>query len=203
MLARAWHEIVLGVFGVNPALDGVAGLGDMALAPRQIAAGGYFDLRLDQIDADHPLGHRMLDLQARVHFQEIKILLAVEQKLQRAGADVTDRARALNGDPADAPPRAVFQPWRGRFFDDFLMAPLDRALAVVEMDHAAITVGQDLDLDVARLVDEFFNVEASIAEGRRRLPSQPRDRPTTPRAASAPDRSPLPPPPATAFNMQG
>jgi hypothetical protein len=43
-LARARHEIALRVFGVNAALDGVPGLSDMALAPRQIAARGDLDL---------------------------------------------------------------------------------------------------------------------------------------------------------------
>ncbi len=98
------------VLGVNAALDGMAGLRDMALAPRQIAAGGDFDLRFDQIDADDPLGHRMLDLETRVHLEKIEILFLIQQKFQRAGANVTDRARALNSDPADAPARAVFSP---------------------------------------------------------------------------------------------
>jgi hypothetical protein len=106
----------------------------------------------------------MLDLQARVHFEEIKILLRVEQKLQRAGADVADRARALNGDPAETPARAVFQTRCRRFFDHFLMAPLDRTLAVIEMNHPAVLVCEDLHFDMARLDDEFFDVEARVAE---------------------------------------
>ena len=164
-LARAGHEIVLRVLGINAALDGMAGLRDMALAPRQIAARRDLDLRFDQIDADHPFGHRMLDLQARVHFEKIKILLLIQQKLQGSGADVADRARALDGDTADAPPGAVVQSRRRRFFDDFLMAPLDRAFAIVEMNDMAVVVGENLNFDMARFLDKLLDVQPRIAEG--------------------------------------
>src|SRR6185436_7354977 len=102
-LARTRHEVALRILGIDAAFDGVAGLGDMALAPGQITSRGDFDLRLDEIDADDPLGHRMLDLQTGIHFEKVEVLLLIEQKLQRSRADVADRAGALNGDPADAP----------------------------------------------------------------------------------------------------
>ncbi len=40
----------------------------------------------------------------------------------------------------------------GRFFDHLLVAALDGALALVQVDHVAVAVAQDLDLDVARLL---------------------------------------------------
>jgi hypothetical protein len=55
----------------------------MALAPGQIAAGGNFNLSFDQIDADDTLGHGVLDLQTRVHLQEIKILLLVQAEIPK------------------------------------------------------------------------------------------------------------------------
>src|SRR6185503_10528784 len=149
----------------DAAFDGVAGLGDMALAPGQITSRGDFDLRLDEIDADDPLGHRMLDLQTGIHFEKVEVLLLIEQKLQRSRADVADRAGALNGDPADAPARAIVHSGRRRFFENLLMAPLNRALAIVEMNDVAVIVGENLNFHVARPLDEFLDIKPGIAEG--------------------------------------
>ena len=38
---------------------------------------------------------------------------------------------------------------RGLSLDDLLVAPLDRALLLEEVHRVAVTVGEDLDLDVA------------------------------------------------------
>ena len=65
------------------------------LAKRQRRAGRDLDLRLDQIDSGHHFGHRMLDLDTRVHLEEIEIAIGVDQKLDRAGADIIDRCAAL------------------------------------------------------------------------------------------------------------
>jgi hypothetical protein len=65
-----------------------------------------------------------------------------------------------------------------------------------------VGVGQDLDLDVARAVQEPLDVDAPIAERAQRLPRRPLER-----AASSPGsrttRIPFPPPPAAAFSMTG
>ena len=43
------------------------------LAQPQLLAGGDADHLLDQIEAGDELGHRMLDLQPRVHLEEIEV----------------------------------------------------------------------------------------------------------------------------------
>ena len=59
---------------------------------RQRAALGDDDLQPDEVGADHGLGDRVLDLQARVHLQEEELAGRGEQVLDRAGTDVADRA---------------------------------------------------------------------------------------------------------------
>src|SRR5690606_16734918 len=54
---------------------------------------------------------------------------------------------------------------RGRLLDDLLVAPLDRALALPEVE-AALLVGQHLDLDVARLLDVLLDEDSLVAERR-------------------------------------
>ena len=49
------------------------------------------------------------------------------------------------------------------------MAALDGALALAQGDHVAVLVGQNLELDVARLLDKLFHIELAVAEGLGRL----------------------------------
>ena len=85
------------ILGVDAALDGVAALREVCLRPRQRLAGGDEQLRAHQIDAGDRFGDRMLDLQPRVHLEEVeraRVALAFEQELDRAGVDVAEpRAR--------------------------------------------------------------------------------------------------------------
>jgi hypothetical protein len=46
------------------------------------------------------------------------------------------------------------------------VAPLERAVALVEVDHLARAVGEDLHLDVARVDHRLLEVEGRVAEGR-------------------------------------
>jgi hypothetical protein len=45
------------------------------------------------------------------------------------------------------------------------MAPLNGTLALAEMDQVAVFVSEDLDFDVARTLDPFFEVDFTGAEG--------------------------------------
>src|SRR5208282_857239 len=54
---------------------------------------------------------------------------------------------------------------RRRFLDDFLIAPLNRAFAFEHVNGVALFVGKHLHFDMARIANEFLNVETAIAEG--------------------------------------
>ena len=58
---------------------------------------------------------------------------------------------------------------RGRLFNDFLVAALDGALALVEVNHVAKRIAQHLNFDVARLLDKFFDEHAIVAKAVARL----------------------------------
>ena len=61
------------------------------------------DLPAHQIDAGHHLGDRVLDLQPRVHLEEVEPAVLVEQELDRAGVGVADRARDRARPPTSSP----------------------------------------------------------------------------------------------------
>ncbi len=88
------HEIARGIFGVDAAFDRAAF--QIHLILRETKAlplrDGY--LLGDEIDAGDLLRHGMLDLNPRIHFEEIETLaLDIDQKLDRTGAAIVQMLR--------------------------------------------------------------------------------------------------------------
>ena len=54
--------------------------------------------------------------------------------------------------------------WSRRFFKHFLVSPLHGAVTVTQMDRIALAVGQYLNLDVAWILQEFFQIDNAAAE---------------------------------------
>ena len=162
-LAGRWpkrHRIL----GVDPALDGVTVEFHVALVQRQIAAGSDPNLLCDQVDVGDHLGDRVFDLNARVHLDEAELAVLVEE-FDRAGAQIFDLAHRLGDGLADLVAGGDIERRRGAFLPDFLMAPLQRAIAFAEMNGAAFAVAENLNFDVARLFEVFFQVKRVVAEG--------------------------------------
>ena len=96
---RRGHEAVVRIFGVDPRFDRMPDRRERALgssvsgSPR-----GDADLPLHEVDTGHELRHGMLDLQPRVHLEEVERAVLVEQKLDRPGVGVAD-ARARRARP--------------------------------------------------------------------------------------------------------
>src|SRR5260221_12040395 len=108
----------------------------------------------------------MLDLQARIHFQEEKIAFAIDDEFHRAGGFVFHRFGRGHRLFAHRLARAFIKERAWCLFDDLLVAPLDRAFALAEIKAIAMAIGQHLDLDMARFLDEFLDEDAVIAETR-------------------------------------
>ena len=51
-----------------------------------------------------------------------------------------------------------------RLLDQLLVAALDRAVALAEVDDIAVRVGEHLDLDVARVVEVALEIDARVGE---------------------------------------
>ena len=91
---------------------------------------------------------------------------------------------------------------RRRDFDDLLVAALHAAVPLVEVDHVAGVVGQDLHLDVARIDHRLLEEHRRVAERRFGLTAGGLDR-LGQCGASSTRRIPRPPPPATALTNSG
>ena len=92
---------LVGILGVDAALDGMAAHLDVALRKGQLLAGGDADLHLHDVDAGHPLGDRVLHLHPGVHLDEEELAVLV-QELERAGAAVADLLARGSAALADA-----------------------------------------------------------------------------------------------------
>ena len=112
----------------------------------------------------------MLDLDARVHLDEEELPVLI-QELECPRAAVADRSGTLRRSAGPCAARSSSaRPGAGDFLDDFLVTPLHRAVALAQMHGVAVTVGEHLELDMARMVEEFLHVHAD----RCRTPTAPR-----------------------------
>ena len=162
------REAHRGVLGVQARLDRVAdGLGRLAL---ERSARGDVQLQLDQVEAGHGLGDRVLDLQARVDLHEGEALLVrlVEE---------LDGARVAVARLQCEPDRRVLdlllllarEHDAGGLLDDLLMPALARAVAHARRPGRALPVGDQLHLDVVRVADHRLHEDRAVAERVRRL----------------------------------
>ena len=168
------------------------------------------NLPAHEIEAGHHLGDRVLDLQPRVHLEEIEAAVLVEQELDRAGVGVADRLRDRGGRRRHRRAQRRRDRQRRRLLDDLLVAALNRALALDERQHRAVRVAEQLHFDVARPRQPALEIDRGVAErgarfrsrgadgagevGRRRrpcaCPCRRRRRPPSPAADSRSPRRP-------------
>ena len=85
------------ILGVEAGLDGMAPQPRLEGVGRERPALGHGELERDEVEAGDELGHRVLDLQARVHLEERELAARVEEELDRPGPDVSDGARRTHG----------------------------------------------------------------------------------------------------------
>ncbi len=163
------QEALVGILGVDARLDRMAGDGELVLRSRQRLAEGDAQLPLDQVEPGDHLGHRVLDLQPRVHLHEIEAAVGMGDELDRARADVADRLRRFDGGLPHRGSALGGHAGRGRFLEHLLVASLHRAVALEQVDAVAQAVGEDLDLDVARLQHVLLDQDAVVAERALRL----------------------------------
>src|SRR5205823_13337737 len=92
----------------------------------------------------------MLDLQPRVHLEEIERAVLIEEELDRARAGVAGRLRDRLRRRGDAPPQRRRDRKRAGFLHDLLVAALDGTLALDERHDRAVAIAEQLDLDMTR-----------------------------------------------------
>ena len=167
---RRGEESACHVLGVDPALDRVPAQHHVLLRDRERLAGRDEHLLAHDVDAGDGLRDRVLDLDAGVHLEEEVLAFLSEKPFDRSGRAVRHRTCGLDRERADVRTELRADGGRGRLLDELLVAALDGAVALAEMDDVPVTVREDLHLHVARVVEVPLDVHGRVREVRLALP---------------------------------
>ena len=154
---------------VHPHLHGEP-VGGRRVLERQVgqaAAQAHTQLSGDEIDAGDLLRHRVLDLQARVHFHEVESAVRDEEFDGRERGEVDGRCDA---ERRRCHPGAQLRGERGAGgdLDNLLVAPLHGAVALTQV-LVRRAVADHLELDVVGVVDVLLDEVLGGAEVQLRL----------------------------------
>src|SRR4029078_9930679 len=133
---------------IDAAFDGVAVKLHIALLDGEVGSGGNSDLLEDQVDVGDHLGHRMLDVNACVHLNEVEFAVLI-QEFDGTDTEILDLAHCLSDRLADRVPRIGIDGGRWNSLPNLLVTPLQGAIALAEMDGVAMAVTEHLNLNVA------------------------------------------------------
>ena len=105
----------------------------------------------------------MLDLQACIHFNKIELVVLVK-KLDCANTAIAHTNHRIGNDFTDFGTRRFIQDSRRCFFQNLLVATLQRAIALAQMHGMAVCVTGHLNFNMARLFEVFLNIYRIIAK---------------------------------------
>src|SRR5256886_4971920 len=165
-------ESICGVYRVDPCLA-------LALSPVSLwlvvepLSERDPKLLLDEFHAVDHLSDGVLDLKARVHLEEIEVVLILDDELNCSGVAVPSLFRDRDRGRRHPGPSRLRDVRRG-FLHDLLVPSLQSAVAVADGHDIAVFVGEQLDFDVAGPLDEPLEQQTLVAKRRRRDAASPR-----------------------------
>ena len=115
---------------------------DVFLAEAQFLSGSHADLLLDEVDAGDQFRDRVFHLDPCVHFDEVEVVVLVQQELAGAGVVVVRGLGHAHGGFADVAAHLLRQVGRGAFFHQLLVPTLQAAIALIEVHDVAVLVAK-------------------------------------------------------------
>ena len=111
----------------------------------------------------------MFDLQSCIHFHEPEAVFfefarPIDNKFYCSSADIIHGFGGINSGIGHGFAHAVRHAGGGGFFNHFLMAALQRAIALEHMDDITMCIAKDLYFNMARALDIFFNQDIIITK---------------------------------------
>src|SRR4029077_16769158 len=118
-----------------------------------------------QVYAVDLLGHAVLDLEERVHVEEIETMsISIDAQLDGARRPVIDRLHESHGSACQFRADLGPQIRRGRLLQHLLIPALERTIPFGERHDLAAPIAEHLDFDVPRFPDELLDVRAGVLE---------------------------------------
>ena len=155
-----------GIFRIQTTLKGVAVPADVILPEAQRFPGGNSDLFSHQVQAGHPLGNRMLNLEAGVDLQEIEMAGVVENELHGSGIVIAGGSGHGQRSLRHLLPQGLGHGRRGSLFDYFLIAALNGAFPFAKMDDIPGSVTQNLDFHMVGTFEKTLDIDRAFGKGR-------------------------------------
>src|SRR6185369_17808041 len=97
--------------------------------------------------------------------EKVKLAARIQYKLDGSRIEIVCRSCRRNSGLAHPRAQRRCQGRRGRFLDDFLVSPLDGALALEDMDDVAMRIAEDLKFNVTRIAKILLDEYAVISKG--------------------------------------
>ena len=146
----------------------------------------------------------MFDLDARVDLDEVPGAgIGVHQEFHRAGVVIARCARQFDSRLGERGANSGIEANGGSDFDHLLMPPLHGAIALVQMQHVAVAVAQNLHFDMAGAAHEAFDEDRVVAERGGGFAAGFLQESRRNRRRCSTTRMPRPPPPKAALRMRG
>ena len=128
------------------------------------------NLTAHDVDAGDFFGHGVLHLNAWIHLNEIPLArFVIDEELDGACVRVVHFTGQFDRCIAKTINDLLLHAIARRLLDDLLVTALHGAVALMQMQHGAVFIGQNLHFDVLGLADEFFEEDRTIAESAFRL----------------------------------
>jgi hypothetical protein len=89
----------------------------------------------------------------------------LKQKFNRTRTHITRRQRKLDRAAPHAFPQSRIHRRTGRFFDDFLVPTLYRAIPLTQVDAVTVLVSKNLNFHMARFQKRPLNQQLAAAKG--------------------------------------
>ena len=126
---------------------------------------GNQNLASYQIDPGDFFRDRVLDLNAGIHLNEVGLVLVqIIEELDGSGVLIPDFLGEFDRILTHLVNELLGEPKAGGYFDDLLMSALNGTIAFVQMNDVAMSVCQNLNLNVLGLWDELLEENGRITE---------------------------------------
>ena len=130
---------------------------------------GNTDLLFDEVNPCYPLCYRMLHLNTGIHFHKIKTAGFFKQKLNGSRIDIPCSLCRIYRRFPHFLTHCITHNGTRRFFNQLLVISLDGAVTLAQMDHMTITIRQNLELDMFRMLHKVLQIHSIIAKSCHRL----------------------------------
>ena len=107
----------------------------------------------------------MLYLQTSIHLKKIEVLVFIHHKLQCPGTVITYFLTGFHSYLQHLLSRLLFHKRRRTFFYHLLVTTLNGTFTFIQMNDISILISHDLNFDMMRILNIFFNINRIIAKG--------------------------------------